>query len=411
MMNNKGQVGIIVAILMVTLLVSILVAIQVYYIPQWMEEREAEHMDEVTNQFASLKYSMDLQATERSSSPLTTSITLGSKELPYFVSSRAFGSLQILSTQTSNFGIAISGSGMVAESYTYDGSLPNLTYVISINSFKLTINSLREGDFYNASINDMRTNVNISVSIGSFGTDYLQINMSIINGTSVVFNQTVAVGLKQNTAYTINILDDEYLFSSEILPYLQTPFNMSFNTSARGNFEVECTKYTSSTISYSVTMGTIKYTAENAYFVNQEYIFQGGAVILNQSAGDTLLYPPLLFVSHGNPSSMNITFVDVVGMAGKTSVAGYGTYSIRTNFSSMTSYRCRSTSLTINITTPYPNAWRKYLENEMERSGISSTNYTINSGSNYVRITINTLLSFTFNRAIIYAQVGPGWVS
>jgi len=409
-MNNKGQVGVIVAILMVTLLVSILVVIQVYYIPQWMKEREAEHMDDVMNQFASLKYSMDLEATEQSASPLTTSITLGSKELPYFVSSRAFGSLEILSTTSSNFGISISGSGMLAQTYTYDGATQNLSYVLSINSFKLDIDSLASGDFYNASINDMRTTVNISVSIGNFGSNHLQINMSIINGTTTVFNQTVAVGLKSGNSYIINLLNSEYPLS-EILPHLHTPFNMSFSTSNHGNFEVVCRKYISSTISYSASMGSIQYHADNAYFVDQDYIFEGGAVILNQSTGDTLLYPPLLFISSGNPSFFNITLIDVRGVAGKTSVAGYGTYSIRTNFSSLSRYECRANSLTINISTSFPGAWKKYFENEMERSGIPSGNYTISPGSNYVTITIDIPISFTLNRAVIYAQVGPGWVT
>ncbi|MCD6262211.1 MAG: hypothetical protein J7J52_04230, partial [Deltaproteobacteria bacterium] len=82
-MDNKGQVGVIVAILVVSLLVAVLVIIQTVYVPQWMKDREAEHMDNVANQFADLKYSLDLQASQRSLSPLINSITLGSKELPF----------------------------------------------------------------------------------------------------------------------------------------------------------------------------------------------------------------------------------------------------------------------------------------------------------------------------------------
>ena len=409
-MNNKGQVGIIVAILMITLLVSILVVIQVYYIPQWMEKREAEHMDDVTNQFAGLKYSLDLEATEQSSSPLTNSITLGSKELPYFVSSRAFGSLQVMSTETSNFGISVSGTGMVSGSYTYQGASPNLTYVISIQSFDLVIDSLSSGDVYNATINDGRTSVNISVSIGGFLSNTLQINLTIVNGTFTTFNQTIAVGLKSGVSYRINLLDDEYKISTDIIPYLTTPFNITFTTSSNGNFEVKCHKYIDSSISYQNNFGTIKYSANNVYFVDQDYIYEGGAVILNQSTGNTLLHPPLLFVSNST-KTFNITLIDVRGVAGKTSVAGYGTYSIRTNFSSLFTYRCRATNLTINITTLYPEAWKKYLENEMEGSGIPSANYEISSGENYVKININTLITFILYRAIVYAQIGPGWVT
>jgi len=409
-MNNKGQVGIIVAILMITLLVSILVVIQVYYIPQWMEKREAEHMDDVTNQFAGLKYSLDLEATEQSSSPLTNSITLGSKELPYFVSSRAFGSLQVLSGETSNFGISLSGTGMVSTSYTYGGVENELDYVISIQSFDLVIDSLNLGDIYNASINDGRMNVNISISIGGFLGNTLQINLTIINGTSTVLNQTIAVGLKSGVSYLINLLDDEYKLSTDIIPYLLTPFNMSFTTSSNGNFEVKCHKYSNAAISYQSSFGTIKYSADNAYFVDQDYIYEGGAVILNQSTGNTMLHPPLLFVSNAT-KTFNITLIDVRGVQGKTSVAGYGTYSIRTNFSSLSIYKCRATSLTLNISTSYPEAWKNYISNEMEGSRIPDDDYSIISGNNYVRIEINTLITFILNRAVIYAQVGPGWVT
>ncbi|RLF42083.1 MAG: hypothetical protein DRN17_08130, partial [Thermoplasmata archaeon] len=61
--NENAQVGVIVAIMMVSLLVAVLVIVQVYYVPNWMKDKESNHMDTVANQFSNLKFSIDLQAT------------------------------------------------------------------------------------------------------------------------------------------------------------------------------------------------------------------------------------------------------------------------------------------------------------------------------------------------------------
>ncbi len=101
--SNEAQVGIVVTILLMGLFVTVIATIQVVYVPKWMEDKEAEHMDVVANQFQQLKSIMDLQSTIgpriNSSIQLSTPITLGSKELPYFVSARAFGSVEILENE------------------------------------------------------------------------------------------------------------------------------------------------------------------------------------------------------------------------------------------------------------------------------------------------------------------------
>ena len=97
-LKNKDDavVGVIIAVLLVGLILSIIVIIQTVFVPSWMEQIEAEHMDDVANQFAMLKFAIDTQSLTGINIPITTSITLGNKELPYFTSSRAFGFLRIL---------------------------------------------------------------------------------------------------------------------------------------------------------------------------------------------------------------------------------------------------------------------------------------------------------------------------
>jgi len=402
-MDNKGQVGVVVAILVVVLIVAVLVIIQTYYVPQWMKEREAEHMDVVANQFAGLKYSLDLQTMEQSSSPLTNSITLGSKELPYFVTARAFGSLQIVNYSQSNFTVRVSGEGMRAQPQAHYISTGNVSYILSINTFDLCIQNAQAGDYYNVSF----YSAEISARVAEFiNESFCQVILTVINESEVIYNQSVVVGIATGGSYCINLLNDDYKISTKILPYVPTPFNMSFNSSTHGQFILECTEYVEETIYISNSFGIIKYESDNVYFVDQNYIYEGGAVILSQRMGSTMLFPPFIEIVNAT-RRINITLIDVIGVAGKTGATGYGTYSIRTNFSQITSHRLLMENLTLYIFSDYYSAWENYLENRMNESGIT---YQLTEGDGYISITFSNV-ELSFNIARVYAQVGPGWVT
>jgi hypothetical protein len=102
--KDEGVAGVIEALLIVALVAVVISTIQLVYIPQVMNQREADHMDNVANQIAYLKSVIDTQALTGSVStnaplshvPMSSMITLGSRELPYFVTARAFGELTVL---------------------------------------------------------------------------------------------------------------------------------------------------------------------------------------------------------------------------------------------------------------------------------------------------------------------------
>jgi len=95
--NEKFAVaGVIEALLLIALVAIILSIIQINYVPQIMEQKESEHMDEVANQFSYLKSVIDLQMMTEKDVPISSPVTLGSLELPYFVSARSFGQIDIV---------------------------------------------------------------------------------------------------------------------------------------------------------------------------------------------------------------------------------------------------------------------------------------------------------------------------
>jgi len=105
--DNKAVAGVIEALLIVALVSIIISTIQLIYIPEIMKQKESDHMEEIENQFSFLKAVIDLQSMEKKDVPITSTITLGSKELPYFVTARGFGELSIIGVDNNNYKINI----------------------------------------------------------------------------------------------------------------------------------------------------------------------------------------------------------------------------------------------------------------------------------------------------------------
>jgi len=95
-MNEDAVVGIVVTVLLIGLVISITVMINTVYVPQWTEEQEASHMDQIATQFTSFKQNVDLQAMLQQETFLSSWFTLGSKEIPILNSGRTFGRLELI---------------------------------------------------------------------------------------------------------------------------------------------------------------------------------------------------------------------------------------------------------------------------------------------------------------------------
>jgi len=279
--SNDAVVGIVATFLIVGLIVTVISMIQAVYIPKWMEQTEADHMEVVADQFSQLKFAIDTQsAIKEPDTPISTSITLGNKELPFLTSSRAYGSLDILS-----------------------------------DDCMLTIN------------------------------------------------------------------------------------------------------YSNFTKSKSYPLGIIKYSSANAYFLNQAYICEAGAVILSQSQGNTMSIKPAFSVGYGYGSDINISFTitNISTIGGKRSIGGYGTYPIQTEFSEVDVTNFADVK-NITIETNYQNAWQKFINNTLINSGLNHYSYGANFSmivddeSMILKFTNSTTVNLKLKYVKINAQIAPGWI-
>lgn len=107
MRENKAVAGVIEALLLVALVAIILSVIQLYYVPQIMSQREADHLDDVSNQFSFLKAVIDLQSMTEEDVPISSPITLGSERLPYFITQPSYGEVRVIGTDNDDYEINV----------------------------------------------------------------------------------------------------------------------------------------------------------------------------------------------------------------------------------------------------------------------------------------------------------------
>jgi hypothetical protein len=276
--KDEAVAGIVVAVMIVGLVLAVISIIQTIYIPKWMETREAEHMGVVSDQFSQMKFAIDSQIALKEKVPISSSITLGSRELGFFISNKAFGRLALIS-----------------------------------------------------------------------------------NGWAYKITRTTG---------------DTYEDNLEIL----------------------------------------RYTSENAYYLNQAYNYEIGGVILNQTQGSVFIIKPefsVLYNTSTRQVNLSLTCIDLLPNDEKTSISGYGTYPVRTEYVTSTNSAITLVK-SFTIITQFPTIWFNFLNSTLSDAYlVTNTDYTITKSSNQVTVTFlyppltNVILSI--EKIMILTQITPGW--
>lgn len=270
--ENDAVAGIVAAVMIVALVISVISIVQTVYVPNWMEEREYEHMEKVAAEFSRLSFAFDVLAETEQDIPITASITLGSKELGFLMSSRAYGSISIL----------------------------------------------EDGCF---------------------------------------------------------LLTEDTLGSQNLYPLL-----------------------------------SLKYSSENAYYLDQSLIYESGAMIISQVEGDVMAGQPSFTT---NPVDTNISF-DVIQMeplGERLTLGGYGTYPIRTEY--INSYNETVIDLeNFTIETNYPYVWHNFLNTSLSIRFDYGTDYTIISADKTVMVDFSGTVNVDLKLKVITigVEIGLGLV-
>lgn len=280
--SDNGVAGIVVTLMIIGLFVSAVAMVQTLFVPNWMEQKESEHMGEVGKQFTQLKFAIDTQAlVAEKNIPVSTPITLGSDEMPFLTTMRSYGDINIMP-----------------------------------NDCKITITYKSSQD-----------------------------------PTS----------------------DESVTFKA----------------------------------------GSIKYSSRNAYYMNQNYIYENGALILSQGSQSVMSVQPSLSVILNKDLSFTIFSISELG--DKTSAAGYGTYPIQTKFLDSKEY-IYSDITSITIETSHQNAWRFFFEDVL-KINTDENNYDFDAAMEPLTDQDEVVITFSedlpdlnIKQVKIGAQISPGWV-
>ncbi len=150
--------------------------------------------------------------------------------------------------------------------------------------------------------------------------------------------------------------------------------------------------------------GAIKYSTLNTRYIQQTYLYEFGAIIINQSDGQLLKAgPPFQFDNSSNATQIHLTLISIAGDG--SSFASDDTVTLRTTllFAPVVTQVNFTTPevFWLNITSETADAWAIYL-NKTISSRLSAGQYSVNHilGDNTVSVRFETV-----NRVIVSYQV------
>jgi hypothetical protein len=160
-------------------------------------------------------------------------------------------------------------------------------------------------------------------------------------------------------------------------------------------------------------LGIIKYSSSNGYFINQNYVYEYGGVILSQSDGNTMKIRPSIFANFEENLTLTFHLKNIATIGGKGAISGFDTYPIQTEYLGYSSSYTLTSITKFYLISNYTDPWYSFLNNTLINAGlIYGDDYSIIKNNKNVTVTFTS--SITVNAEIdiidIGAQIAPGWI-
>nr|WP_321498705.1 hypothetical protein [uncultured Methanolobus sp.] len=343
---------VIAAILILAVLTTFISAINAYYIPSLGSENDIQHMQEVRDSFVKIA---SLAASGSTNEKVL--IPLGGKEMPYGPSVSSSGTLTV-DPNSSWFNISMFN---VAEPENRFDSFYALNNLTSVSSFLL--------------VKEAGLPVTYSVIIDGDNTldaewidDSTLLIDTVRDGNQFFYGKVPTPLVDTDEYFTFDVLSPVYGFSN-MLEDAEKPLTLMLD----GSFQIEYEKlppYEYSEIRYTedrimnFTTSSFKYSSSNNFWIDQDFIFENGAVILQQSTSNESLVRSKPFITVDKDIKLlNIQTFNVVGVADSMGGNGISTVNIQVEDHEEKTYPfVEVTNLTIY--SEYPSAWYSYLSSQ-----------------------------------------------
>ncbi|PKK85546.1 MAG: hypothetical protein CVT48_04950 [Thermoplasmata archaeon HGW-Thermoplasmata-1] len=450
--DEEGVTNILSAILLVGLFTIVIVTVQSVYVPVWMTDREAGHMEVVKNELAQIESLMGLQALNRDKTTLSSPLTMGGSELGIFLSSRSNGNLRVdpadLTVKIASPQIRVRTMDGADYGAIYPGTAQPLNLgqeevELDISAVRYFVLNVSEADFSNSEWG----RVNMSVRTASdeligyaWVTVYgyqssTQVWVSVFDANGVkLFDQPDINYLPPNNKiynHRMNMLDPRYRFV-ELLNIAEAPYRMNIVLTKNGG---TITADYAITYDYvdpdsggtviiggggkvfenfdkSYTAGALVYNANNLYFVDQIYTHMMSGVVLTQPGeGSTYVVEPAIEINTvGNRTVVSMLMLNVTQLGGHSTLSSADLATVQTRYISGGGIEGQAKTLTFILKTDDAPSLMRYIDFKMDRAGLEKeTHYITQLIGNELTVSIfgkGTADIYDIDLTFTYAAIG-----
>ncbi|MEA1984588.1 MAG: hypothetical protein U9N13_02940 [Euryarchaeota archaeon] len=382
--RNTDAVSTVIAMMLIlTILTTFITAINAYYVPALATEHEIKHMQDVRTSFVEI-------AAEAGSEPSGPGskirIPLGDGGLPLMGTLSTSGSLTV-APDNGWINVSLHNASERKRMFSFD---INSSYLLqNITSVSSAVLAMTKPYQYDTFVLECGGNSSINLTYDPNG----DLKLGSYENNSSVFNSCIDKPPWSSTpqiTFSVDLLDPSYRFD-RILGNVQAPFNLTLRGNRSGVFYLDYEKinYTDSEKGHlidqycmNVSTGYFRYRSSNNFWMDQDLIFENGAIILEQGSRSSVRSQPFITVDEGR-NLLTLCACDIEGNRESVSGNGESTVNICTGERKEYIYpHVENTS--VSIYSEYPEAWDNYLS--------SIADLTVRDN--------NTISAFFYNRTV-----------
>lgn len=437
------------AILVTGLLVISLITVRTVYVPVWKEQAERAEMDLVATQLGQIKADLDRHVGNRNASAVAATLLLGQQRTGLFMDQ---GLPNQVSFEPGGKGVGIhanrmrilvqngSATASVNESWEDVPGSDTITNVSRVHHLRLRIDCVggceSTGDNIVISITDADGNFagDFRVQQTSDPPDnFLNIRTRDADGDVLVDQPTAFFGTTSVSPFWVWANDPTWRFD-QVLAAAKKPMTLTVTENGlEGDIAITYTEEDADGNQVLVggggpveepfrrafPGGALTYRSLNSQFVNQDWVLENGALVLDQSGSAVLRVPPhMQGALVGNRTSLTFLLPSLQGAA--TATAGQGSVSVTTTAGSRFDVQGEVPRFSVNVTTDYPALWARHWNDTMEAAGLSDvapSHFNVTTGSTWANVTVfgtttdpastDYDITVTFRRTAVHMAIRP----
>jgi hypothetical protein len=310
------------ATLILGLLIAVTAFVIVHYVPSWVADDEARHAQDVFVDFSSIPGHIDeLVLTNNTDAVARQRIKLGCGGIPIMSPGMSWGSLGTM-PQEGNFRVVADvWTENITKNVTsgnFTDARVNITNISSVSKFHIYIE-----DSSNGAVTIYLSDPGGGAILQIDGNCY---DMTTWRPTGVKILDELIITTDPDSLHAVNILSPCYGFS-KVLSDADSPYNITMisdESSSNIMYDIEYYEYNKTIEPYTKTSnGTMVYRSLNRYFLDQQFIYQAGAVFLCQPPNASMRILPYITIEDvGNYTWVTIPMVTVGTGANRTPIIG-----------------------------------------------------------------------------------------